>query len=141
MFVSAEQCPKLRLLMAVLLQMTAFEGFCVTKCASIGSLREQLPEEDTGTEEPPLQNAHLWFASAVNRWLDIACYKAMHRIKKAIELDQATQVSGTMLLIMARWSSLSNLKLDQVFALQLNTEIRRKTAFCKTMEQTNAGLA
>ena len=126
--------------MAASLPTIAFVSFCVTTCASIGSLREQLPEEDR-TEEPPLQNAHLWFASAVNRWLDIACYKAMHRIKKAIELDQATQVSGTMLLIMARWSSLSNLKLDQVFALQLNTEIRRKSAFCKTMEQTNAGLA
>ena len=56
------------------------------------SLREQLPEEDTRTEQPPLQDAYLWFASAVNRWLDIACYKAMHRIKRAIELDQATQV-------------------------------------------------
>ncbi|XP_043224877.1 protein unc-13 homolog 4B-like isoform X3 [Amphibalanus amphitrite] len=56
------------------------------------SLREQLPEEDTRSEPAPLQDAYLWFASAVNRWLDIACYKAMHRIKRAIELDQATQV-------------------------------------------------
>ncbi|XP_037090807.1 protein unc-13 homolog 4B-like [Pollicipes pollicipes] len=56
------------------------------------SLREKLPETEVEGEESPLQNAYLWFAGAVNRWLDIACYKAMHRIKRAIELDQARQV-------------------------------------------------
>ena len=62
-------------------------------CLCRASLREQLPEEETRAEQPPpLQDAYLWFASAVNRWLDIACYKAMHRIRRAIELDQATQV-------------------------------------------------
>lgn len=34
-----------------------------------------------------MDNYYHWFATGVSHWLDIALYKAMLRIKKAIELD------------------------------------------------------
>jgi BAI1-associated protein 3 len=35
---------------------------------------------------------HQWFSAAVSRWLDIALYKALIRIGKAIALDNFTPV-------------------------------------------------
>ncbi len=35
---------------------------------------------------------HTWFNKAVARWLDIALYKAMQRIIKAVQLDQLRPV-------------------------------------------------
>jgi len=35
---------------------------------------------------------HHWFHSSVVQWLDIAWYKAMHRIKKAVKLDSLKPV-------------------------------------------------
>ena len=39
-----------------------------------------------------MSNNHTWFNRAVTRWLDIALYKAMERITKAVELDDLTPV-------------------------------------------------
>ncbi len=35
---------------------------------------------------------HTWFNKAVTRWLDIALYKAMQRITKAVDLDDLEPV-------------------------------------------------
>ncbi|XP_040580539.1 protein unc-13 homolog 4B [Lepeophtheirus salmonis] len=40
----------------------------------------------------PLRNSHIWFHKGVARWLDIALYKAMQRIIKAVELDSLEPV-------------------------------------------------
>ena len=37
-------------------------------------------------------SSHMWFNNAVARWLDIALYKAMQRIIKAVELDDLEPV-------------------------------------------------
>ena len=34
-----------------------------------------------------MTESHLWFNKAVARWLDIALYKAMQRITRAVEID------------------------------------------------------
>jgi len=39
-----------------------------------------------------VSESHIWFNKAVARWLDIALYKAMQRIIKAVELDDLTPV-------------------------------------------------
>ena len=39
-----------------------------------------------------LVDFHQWFTAAVSRWLDIALYKALIRIGKAIALDNLTPV-------------------------------------------------
>ncbi len=39
-----------------------------------------------------MSNNHTWFNKAVARWLEIALYKAMERITKAVELDELTPV-------------------------------------------------
>ena len=39
-----------------------------------------------------LTESHVWFNKAVARWLDIALYKAMQRIIKAVELDDLSPV-------------------------------------------------
>ncbi len=38
-------------------------------------------------EGSELSHYHIWFNSIVTRWLDIALYKAMQRIIKAVQLD------------------------------------------------------
>ena len=44
-----------------------------------------------GHESAFMEN-HTWFNKAVARWLDIALYKAMQRIIKAVEIDDLTPV-------------------------------------------------
>jgi BAI1-associated protein 3 len=39
-----------------------------------------------------MSNSHTWFNKAVARWLDIALYKAMERIMKAVDLDDMEPV-------------------------------------------------
>ena len=39
-----------------------------------------------------MSNNHSWFTKAVTRWLDIALYKAMERITRAVELDELSPV-------------------------------------------------
>lgn len=37
---------------------------------------------------------HVWFQQGVARWLDIAAYKAMQRIEKAVDLDKLVKVDA-----------------------------------------------
>ena len=39
-----------------------------------------------------MQESHIWFNKAVARWLDIALYKAMQRIIRAVDLDDLSPV-------------------------------------------------
>ncbi|XP_026805055.1 protein unc-13 homolog 4B isoform X2 [Rhopalosiphum maidis] len=39
---------------------------------------------------------HLWFQQGVARWLDIAAYKAMQRIERAVELDKLVKVDTSV---------------------------------------------
>lgn len=48
-----------------------------------------------------LENSHLakyyeWFQQGVARWLDIAAFKAMQRIERAVELDKLTKVDASV---------------------------------------------
>lgn len=43
-----------------------------------------------------IKNFHFWFYSGVTRWLEIAQYKALQRINKAVELDQLEPVDNTV---------------------------------------------
>ncbi|XP_039281647.1 protein unc-13 homolog 4B [Nilaparvata lugens] len=42
------------------------------------------------------QKCHLWFHRGVAQWLDIAVYKAMKRIAKAVELDQLQPIDANV---------------------------------------------
>lgn len=44
------------------------------------------------SEPSEFMDNHTWFNKAVARWLDIALYKAMQRITKAVELDDLEPV-------------------------------------------------
>jgi hypothetical protein len=41
-------------------------------------------------------NFHLWFYAGVAQWLDIALYKALQRIKKAVEIDRLVPVDSSV---------------------------------------------
>lgn len=43
-----------------------------------------------------IHNFHLWFHAGVAQWLDIALYKALQRIKKAVEIDNLVPVDGSV---------------------------------------------
>lgn len=43
-----------------------------------------------------IKNFHEWFYGGVAQWLDIAVYKALQRIEKAVDLDQLMHVDNTV---------------------------------------------
>ncbi|XP_048522874.1 protein unc-13 homolog 4B isoform X8 [Dendroctonus ponderosae] len=43
-----------------------------------------------------IKNFHQWFHAGVAQWLDIAVYKALQRIEKAIELDQLVHIDTSV---------------------------------------------
>jgi len=53
---------------------------------------ELFPGPEASREMFEVQESHIWFNKAVARWLDIALYKAMQRIIKAVELDDLSPV-------------------------------------------------
>lgn len=44
----------------------------------------------------PIRNFHKWFHGGVSQWLDIAVFKALQRIEKAVELDKLVPVDATV---------------------------------------------
>lgn len=50
------------------------------------------PTLDTAPSAAEFMCSYIWFNKAVARWLDIALYKAMQRIIKAVQLDRLTPV-------------------------------------------------
>lgn len=56
----------------------------------------KLFENDDAFETFPLRKFYTWFYSGVVRWLDIAAYKALQRIEKAVELDDFQPVDSTV---------------------------------------------
>lgn len=70
---------------------TLFELYLVLKrFVVLGTGLTQTPEEYKIT------NYYQWFTAGVSHWLDISLYKAMTRIKKAIELDSLTPVDDSL---------------------------------------------
>lgn len=60
---------------------------------SLAKLGEELfTGNEVSRETFEVQESHIWFNKAVARWLDIALYKAMQRIIKAVELDDLSPV-------------------------------------------------
>lgn len=49
---------------------------------------------DVDLETSHLIKYHLWFQQGVAGWLDIAAYKAMQRIERAVELDKLAKVDS-----------------------------------------------
>lgn len=43
-----------------------------------------------------IKNFHQWFHGGVAQWLDIAVFKALQRIEKAVELDSLVPVDNTV---------------------------------------------
>lgn len=39
---------------------------------------------------------HNWFHQGVAQWLNIACYKAVQRVKKAVQLDKLVPVDSSV---------------------------------------------
>lgn len=50
----------------------------------------------TECENFAIKNFHLWFHAGVAQWLNIAVYKTLQIIKKAVELDNLTPVDATV---------------------------------------------
>ena len=44
----------------------------------------------------PITGFHQWFYRGVAQWLDMALYKAMQRIEKAVELDRLVPVDASV---------------------------------------------
>ena len=51
---------------------------------------------DDALETFAIRKYYTWFFTGVVRWLDIAAYKAMQRIEKAVELDDFIPVDSTV---------------------------------------------
>lgn len=47
-------------------------------------------------ESLQITNFHTWFHRGVAQWLDIALYKALQRIQKAVEIDQLNPVDASV---------------------------------------------
>ncbi|VVC40707.1 Hypothetical protein CINCED_3A013301 [Cinara cedri] len=52
-------------------------------------------ECNADSETIHLAKYHLWFQQGVARWLDIAAYKAMQRIERAVDLDKLVKMDST----------------------------------------------
>lgn len=63
---------------------------------------------------------HDWFTSGVAHWLDISLYKALKRIKKAIELDKLTPVDDTVKYSTSAVDALAIFYQIKIFWQQLN---------------------
>lgn len=50
----------------------------------------------TESETYHIKNFHKWFHGGVAQWLDIAVFKALQRIDKAVELDNLMPVDETV---------------------------------------------
>ncbi|XP_049820275.1 protein unc-13 homolog 4B isoform X3 [Aethina tumida] len=67
-----------------------------------------------------IKNFHQWFHGGVAQWLDIAVYKALQRIEKAVELDKLTQVDSTVKYSSSAVDALTIFYQVKVFWQQLN---------------------
>lgn len=50
----------------------------------------------TDSDSFHIRNFYQWFHGGVAQWLDIAVFKALQRIEKAVELDKLMPVDGTV---------------------------------------------
>lgn len=62
-------------------------------CSRTGA---QLFSNDDTFESFDIRQFYSWFYSGVVRWLDIAAYKALQRIERAVELDNFAPVDSTV---------------------------------------------
>ncbi|KAJ8919012.1 hypothetical protein NQ315_016917 [Exocentrus adspersus] len=67
-----------------------------------------------------IKNFHQWFHGGVAQWLDIAVYKALQRIEKAVELDKLVHVDNTVKYSSSAVDTLTIFYQIKVFWEQLN---------------------
>ncbi|KAJ8944670.1 hypothetical protein NQ318_015878 [Aromia moschata] len=67
-----------------------------------------------------IKNFHEWFHGGVAQWLDIAVYKALQRIEKAVELDKLVHVDNTVKYSSSAVDTLTIFYQVKVFWQQLN---------------------
>ncbi|KAG5895641.1 hypothetical protein JTB14_008650 [Gonioctena quinquepunctata] len=67
-----------------------------------------------------IKNFHQWFHGGVVQWLDIAVYKALQRIEKAVELDTLVQVDNTVKYSSSAVDTLTIFYQVKIFWQQLN---------------------
>ncbi|XP_072393128.1 protein unc-13 homolog 4B isoform X4 [Diabrotica undecimpunctata] len=67
-----------------------------------------------------IKNFHEWFHGGVAQWLDIAVFKALQRIEKAVELDQLVHVDNTVKYSSSAVDTLTIFYQVKVFWQQLN---------------------
>lgn len=73
---------------------TMFELFLSLQ--GIETIGAGLFQNDDAFESFPLRKFYTWFFPGVVRWLDIAAFKALQRIDKAVELDDFVPVDETV---------------------------------------------
>lgn len=87
----------------LILKFSLGNGLCSTECDSF-----------------QIKNFHCWFHAGVAQWLDISVYKALQRIKKAIELDKLIPVDATVRYSSSAVDTLTIFYQVKVFWQQLN---------------------
>lgn len=70
-------------------------------------------------EHMKVQNYYNWFRSGVAHWLDIAVYKALKRIDRAIEIDSLQAVDNNVQYTSSAVDTLSTFYQIKVFWTQL----------------------
>jgi len=107
-------------------------------------------------EEKVLYAYYTWFNKAVPRWLDIALYKAMQRIVKAVELDDLTPVDDlvkhsssavdirtVLMQIKTFWAQLNwpDVEASYAFISKILDDVCKTTIFYsdKMVERVNRG--
>ncbi|KAF2898858.1 hypothetical protein ILUMI_07316 [Ignelater luminosus] len=74
----------------------------------------------TESETYHIRNFHKWFHGGVAQWLDIAVFKALQRIDKAVELDNLTPVDDTVKYSSSALDTLTIFHQIKIFWDQLN---------------------
>uniref|UniRef100_A0A336MP88 CSON004614 protein n=1 Tax=Culicoides sonorensis TaxID=179676 RepID=A0A336MP88_CULSO len=93
---------------------TLFELYLVLKrFVVLGTGLTQTPEDYK------ISNYYQWFTAGVSHWLDISLYKAMTRIKKAIELDTLSPMDESLKMSSSAVDTLSIFHQIKVFWQQL----------------------
>ncbi|XP_065157678.1 protein unc-13 homolog 4B isoform X3 [Atheta coriaria] len=71
-------------------------------------------------EDMPIKNFYIWFNEGVGQWLEIAAFKALTRIEKAIDLDQFVPVDSSVKYSSSAIDTLQIFYQIKIFWQQLN---------------------
>lgn len=107
---------------------TMFELFLIIQ--GIVKIGATLFENDDAFETFPLRKFYTWFFPGVVRWLDIAAFKALQRIDKAVELDDFSPVDST---VQYSSSAIDTMAIFHQVSVILMFERRRRAKTCNNL--------